>query len=134
MIDTAVTMARKAAAVLVAAIAAGCSLLTQKPPPITETNVYPQNYKSEIATFLSTVLIDRADFLSAQIGTPVLKQVGAGEHYVVCVQFTGRTQHREKVAIYLASNINQVVDAEAGQCAGTAYQPFPELAAMVPRK
>jgi hypothetical protein len=127
------TNARKAAAVLLAAVAAGCSLM-QKPPPITETNVLPSNYKNQIASFLSTVLIDRADFLNVQIAAPVLKEVGAGEHYVVCVLFTGRTQHREKVAIYLAGTINQVVDAEAGQCAGVAYQPFPELAAMVPRK
>jgi hypothetical protein len=133
MIGTAMTKARKAAAVLLAAIAAGCSL-NQKPPPITETNVLPTDYKNQIAAFLSTVLLDRADFLNAQIGAPVLKQVGAGEHYVVCVLFPGRTQHREKMAIYLATNINQVVDADAGQCAGTAYQPFPELAAMVPRK
>jgi hypothetical protein len=133
MIGAAMTHARKAVAVALAAVAAGCSLM-QKPPPITETNVYPSDYKSQIATFLSTVLIDRADFLNAQIATPVLKQVGASEHYVVCVQFPGRAQHREKVAIYLAANINQIVDADAGQCAGSAYQPFPELAALVPRK
>ena len=134
MTDTAMTHARTTAAVLLAGLAAGCSLLTQKPPPITETNVLPSDYKSQIATFLSTVLLDRADFLNAQIGTPVLKEFGAGEHYVVCVQFPGRAQHREKIVIYLAGNINQVVDAEPGQCNSTAYQPFPELAALVPRK
>lgn len=127
------TNVRKAVAVLLAAAAAGCSL-TQKPPPITETNVLPSDYRNQIATFLSTALVDRADFLNAQIATPVLKQVGASEHYVVCLLFTGRTQHREKVVIYLAGNINQVVDADADQCAGAAYQPFPELAAKVPRK
>jgi len=127
------TNVRKAAAVLLAAAAAGCSL-TQKPPPITETNVLPSDYKNQIATFLSTALVDRGDFLNAQIGTPVLKEFGAGQHYVVCLLFTGRTQHREKVVIYLAGNINQVVDADAGQCAGATYQPFPELAAKVPRK
>ena len=133
MNDTAMTKARKAVAVLSAALAAGCSLM-QKPPPITETNVLPSDYKNQIATFLQTALIDRADFLNAQIGTPVLREVGAGEHYVVCVLFAGRAQHREKIAIYLAGNINQVVDADAGQCAGAAYQPFPELAALAPRK
>ena len=133
MIERAMTNVRKAAAVLLAAAAAGCSL-TQKPPPITETNVLPSDYKNQIATFLSTALVDRGDFLNAQIGTPVLKEFGAGQHYVVCLLFTGRTQHREKVVIYLAGNINQVVDADAGQCAGATYQPFPELAAKVPRK
>jgi hypothetical protein len=133
MIGAVMMHVRKAMVVALTAVVAGCSL-TEKPPPITETNVYPSDYKSQIATFLSTVLLDRPDFLNAQIGTPVLKQFGAGEHYVVCVQFPARAQHREKVAIYLNTNINQVVDAEPGQCDGTAYQPFPELAAMVPRK
>ena len=133
MIEGAMINARTAAAVLLVAVAAGCSLM-QKSPPITETNVLPSDYKNQIASFLSTALIDRADFLNAQIGAPVLKEYGAGEHYVVCLLFAGRTQHREKIVIYLAGNINQVVDADAGRCAGTAYQPFPELAAMVPRK
>jgi len=133
MIGAAMTNAHKVTAAVLAAVVAGCSL-NQNPPPITETNVLPSNYKSEIATFLSTVLLDRADFLNAQIGTPALKQVGASEHYVVCVLFPGRAQHREKIAIYLAGNLNQVVDAEPGQCADATYQPFPELAALVPRK
>jgi hypothetical protein len=136
MIDmgfSAMTVVRSmVAALLAAAAVAGCS--TQKPPPIAEPNVLPTDYRNQIAAFLSTVLIDRADFSSAQIGTPVLQQVGSSEHYVVCILFNGRNEHREKVAVYLASNINQIVDAQPGQCAGTAYQPFTELAALLPRK
>jgi hypothetical protein len=127
------TIARLSSAVLLAACAvAGCS--TPKPAPITDPNVLPTDYRNQIATFLSTVLIDRADFINAQISAPMLKQAGAGQHYVVCVLFNGRTEHREKVAIYLANTINQVVDAQPGQCADAAYQPFAELAALLPHK
>jgi hypothetical protein len=60
--------------------------------------------------------------------------VGSSEHYVVCLLFNGRSEHREKIVIYLAGNINQVVDAQPGQCANAAYQPFGELAALLPKK
>jgi hypothetical protein len=128
-----VTPARLRIVVLLAALAAaGCS--TQKPAPIADPNIAPTNYRAQIATFLSTVLIDRADFTNAQIAAPALEQVGSGQHYIVCVLFNSRSEHREKVVIYLAGNINQVVDAQAGQCASAAYQPFTELAAQVPRR
>ncbi len=129
------TIPRLSSAVLLAAFAvAGCSSNTPKPAPITDPTVLPTDYRNQIATFLSTVLIDRGDFINSQISAPMLKQVGAGQHYVVCVLFSGRTEHREKVAIYLANTINQVVDAQPGQCADAAYQPFTELAALLPHK
>jgi hypothetical protein len=77
-------------------------------------------------------LSDRADFRSSLIGAPVLEQVGAGQHYIVCVMLNGHNQHKEKVVIYLGPNINQFVDATPGQCANAAYQPFKELAALLP--
>jgi hypothetical protein len=44
----------------------------------------------------------------------------------------GRNQHKEKLVIYFGANINQFVDATPGQCADAAYQPFKELAALLP--
>ena len=115
---------------LAAAVAiAGCS---STPKPAADAIVMPTNYRNEIATYLGQVVIDRADFRNSLIGTPVLKQVGAGEHYIVCVQLNGHNQHKEKVAIYLGATINQFVDATPGQCADAAYQPFKELAALLP--
>jgi hypothetical protein len=120
--------------VLAAFVAAGCSTTKPKPGPVVDPNILPTDYRNQIATFLSTVLVDRADFTNAQIGTPALEEVGAGEHYVVCVLFNGRSEHREKVVLYLAGTINQVVDAQPGQCTNAAYQPFSELAALLPHK
>jgi hypothetical protein len=125
---------RTSLVLLLAAIAAaGCSS-NKKPAPLADPNILPTDYRNQIATFLSTVLIDRADFTSAQIGTPVLEQVGNSQHYLVCVLFSGRSEHREKAVLYLGGNINQVVDAQPGQCANAAYQPFTELAALLPKK
>jgi hypothetical protein len=117
-------------ALLLAAVAiAGCS---NTPKPAADANVLPTDYRNQIATYLGQVVIDRADFRSSMIGAPVLKQVGASEHYIVCVMLNGHNQHKEKVVIYLGANINQFVDAAPGQCADAAYQPFKELAALLP--
>jgi hypothetical protein len=120
--------------VLAAIAAAGCSTTKPKPGPAVDPNILPTDYRGQIATFLSTVLVDRADFTNAQVGTPMLEQVGASEHYVVCVLFNGRNEHREKAVLYLAGTINQVVDAQPGQCANAVYQPFTELAVLLPKK
>jgi hypothetical protein len=119
------------AALLLAAsvVIAGCS---STPKPAADANVLPTDYRNQVATYLGQVVSDRADFRSSLIGAPVLKQVGASEHYVVCVMLNGRNQHKEKLVIYLGANINQFIDATPGQCADAAYQPFKELAALLP--
>ena len=111
---------------------AGCSK-TPKPDAAVDAAVLPSDYRNQIATYLSQLLPDRADFRSSLIGAPVLEQVGAGQHYIVCVMLNGHNQHKEKVVIYLGTLINQFVDATPGQCANAAYQPFTELAAWLPR-
>jgi hypothetical protein len=115
--------------VLLASLAAGgCS--TPKPEPALDT--YPANYKSQIATFLMTVLTDRADFRNALIAAPVMKPVGNSQHYVACVQLNGHNQHKDKAVIYLIGAINQYVDATPDQCAGAPYEPYKELAPLAP--
>ena len=124
------TTARTWMALLLAPLAiAGCS---NTPKPAVEANVLPTDYRNQIATYLGQVVTDRADFRNSMIGAPVLKPVGAGEHYIVCVMLNGHNQHKEKIVIYLGTNINQFVDATPGQCADAAYQPFKELAALLP--
>ena len=116
-------------ALLLASLAiAGCSTST----PAVDPNVMPTDYRNQVATYLGQVVTDRADFRNSMIGAPVLKQVGASEHYIVCVMLNGRNEHKEKIVIYLGPNINQFIDAAPGQCADAAYQPFKELAALLP--
>jgi hypothetical protein len=117
----------KVTPLLASLVIAGCS-----PKPAVDPNVMPTDYRNQIATYLGTVLTDRADFRLSLIGAPVLRPVGASEHYIVCVMLNGHNQHKEKVVIYLGPNINQFVDAAPGQCTDAAYQPFKELAALSP--
>jgi hypothetical protein len=126
----AMTIARTAIALLLGSVAiAGCS---STPKPAADANVMPTDYRNQVATYLGQLVTDRADFRNSMIGAPVLKQVGTSEHYIVCVMLNGHNQHKEKVVIYLGSDINQFVDAMPGQCADAAYQPFKELAALLP--
>ena len=118
---------------------AGCSGLGSKPqaqqaaPAAADLNVYPQNYRKQIAVYLSQQLLDRADFSGARIAPPALKSVGgANPRYVVCLQFSGRSQIKNKMAIYLAGDITQFIDSSPEQCGDAVFQPFAELEQVAP--
>jgi hypothetical protein len=126
-------------AVLAAAIGiAGCNGFggpkKQDATPAVDPNVYPANYRPQLAQFLQTVLQDRAAFHGALIGQPVLKQVGDNPHYIVCLQLIDHGQRRNKVAIYLSGAITQYIDATPEQCGDAQYTPFTELEAVMPEK
>lgn len=102
---------------------------------VVDPNLYPANYRTQIAAMLSTVLTDRADF-NALIAPPALKPVADSTnlHYVVCLQLNRPEGPQTKVVIYLGGTPTQYVDAMPGQCEGAAYQPFPELLAARPHR
>ncbi len=115
---------------------AGCSGVggPKKDVPAVDPNLYPANYRQQIAQFLSLQLQDRTDFRGALIGQPVLKQVGDNPHYVVCIQLNGHGQPQNKVAIYLAGAITQYIDSTPEQCGDAQYTPFKELEQAQPEK
>jgi hypothetical protein len=123
-------------AALLAASLAGCSFNTEHPAaPVVDPNLMPQNYRKQVAVYLSQELMDRADFRGARISPPVLKPVGGSEpRYVVCLQFNGHSQIKNKMVIYLAGEITQFVDAVPAQCGDAVYQPFTELEQVAPEK
>ncbi|HEX4409330.1 MAG TPA: hypothetical protein VH206_11210 [Xanthobacteraceae bacterium] len=119
-----------AGAVLAAAfMLGGCS--TNKPEPTVDPNTYPADYRKEITEFLRQSLTDRADFRGALISPPILRPVGAGQRYMVCVQFNGRSKLKTKVAIYLEGHMTQFIDA-TDQCNGAPYEPYKELEGTLP--
>jgi hypothetical protein len=127
------SIGRAGIAVLLASLTiAGCSG-EPKPAAIVDPNVLPAKYRDQIATYLLTQLTDREDFRGALIGAPTLKPVGSSQRIVVCVQFNGHNRRTDKVVIFLAGMITQFVDSKPEQCADAAYQPFPELAEVMPR-
>jgi len=120
---------------LLAAVAvAGCGTAKkeQKTATIADPNAFPSNYRNQIARFLKLTLHDPTDFRGAFIAQPVLKPVGDGQHYVVCIQLNGHGQRKNKVALYLGGEITQYLDSTPAQCADAAYQPFKELEAEQP--
>ena len=128
-------MAMAMAVVMVMAVA-GCSGFggpknNNDVAPI-DPNVYPANYRTQIVEFLRQSLSSRADFRGALISQPVLKPIGDSQRYVVCVQFNGNGQVKNKVAIYFSGMISQFIDSTPEQCGDAAYQPFKELGAALP--
>ena len=112
---------------------AGCgSFGTPKPQPVADPNANPTNYKERIARYLVGILTDRADYLGARIAAPALKSVEQSERYVVCVEFNGHNERKERVAVFLSDSITQFIRSEPAQCAGVVYEPFKELAAELP--
>ncbi len=122
------------AAVLLAVAVAGCGAFggPKKDAAVTDPNVYPANYRTQITEFLRQSLSSRADYRGALISQPVLKTVGDSQRYTVCLQFNGNSQIKNKVAIYFAGMISQFVDSTPEQCGEAAYQPFKELETAVP--
>jgi hypothetical protein len=129
---------------LAAAALAGCSgglpgfggPKQAKPLPSVDANLYPANYRAQVVIMMRKLLSNRADYQSAMIAPPALKPVpdSPNLHYVVCLQFNNRTEHRDKVVIYLGGEPQQYVDATPQECADAAYQPFSELLAALPSK
>lgn len=119
--------------------AAGCSTFNKsKPAPVVDPNTFPANYRLQIASLLTTMLTDRADFRGALIAAPVLKPIGPADHpdqhYVVCLALNGHNERRVKVVYYLEGIPTQFIDAAPGQCDAAAYQPFTELEYTRPGK
>jgi hypothetical protein len=120
------------AVALVLMTVAGCTA-EPKPTASVDPNAVPAKYRDQIATYLLTQLTDREDYRGALIGVPTLKPVGSSQRIVVCVQLNGHNRRNDKVVIYFAGMITQFLDSKPEQCADAAYQPFQELAAMMPR-
>ncbi|HEY2529382.1 MAG TPA: hypothetical protein VGJ20_15770 [Xanthobacteraceae bacterium] len=124
------------AVLLAAAAVGGCTASSGPKPakPAVDPNTYPADYRNQIVSFLVTELTDRADFHGALIAEPALKPVQQSQRYVACVEFNGHNEQKNKVAVFLAGEIAQFVDAKPEQCGGAAYQPFKELEDATPSK
>jgi hypothetical protein len=136
-------MVRAGMAILAAAVTlAGCGSSGSgifggpkqaQPVQAVDANAFPAFYRQQIMTFLMNELSDRADFRNALIAPPTLKPVGDSQRYIVCLQFNGHNQHKNKVVIYFAGQLQQYVDPTPEQCGDAAFQAFQELATAQPQ-
>jgi hypothetical protein len=95
-------------------------------------NIFPDNYRGEILAYERAYLNDPTGVRSAGVTRPVLKNVGVGDRYVVCVRFNAKnpggayTGTREYLVIFLAGKLDQM-GVTRDQCKDAVYEPFPEL-------
>jgi hypothetical protein len=110
----------------------GGSLFGRSEENPVEANVYPENYKADLLTFLRNHPSEIDKIRDAYVSVPVLGQFGGSEgRYYLCLKTEGEGYRAEKVVIFFAGQINQYVNATGERCAAAAYQPFPELSALV---
>jgi hypothetical protein len=107
-------------------------------------NAYPTNYKSDILAAMHSYLNDPTGIHSAAIAQPALKTTanmttnGAGERYVVCLQFNPKKNASEYAgvktvaAVFLAGRFDHFTDVLKDECTGATYTPFPELQKLLP--
>ena len=116
-------------------LALALAACTSTDPPKVDENAFPTDYRKAVLTHvMTTQSFDPTNIRDASISEPELKPVvGNTTRYVVCVRFNARNEQRqyaglrERVAYFYAGDLNQFQEASAGQCAGAAYKPFPEL-------
>jgi hypothetical protein len=98
-------------------------------------NVFPQNYKNDLMAFLRTYLNDPSHIRSASVSQPVLKQVGPGQRYIVCVRYNARVDGKyagvkDGVATYVSGKLDRYFSTPQDVkefCKDAVYAPFPEL-------
>jgi hypothetical protein len=130
------------AALAGAAALGGCSTPDLGPSPAElkarwdAQNVYPQNYKADLLAFMRTYLNDPAHVHGTMVAQPVLKDVGEGQRYVVCVRFNARDMEgkypgpKDGAAVYVSAKLDRFIDVQRvakDMCKNAAYLPFPEL-------
>jgi hypothetical protein len=121
---------------LCAVFACGACTSVEQAVVTSDPNIPPANYRAEILAFLRTYLNDPTRIRSAVISEPALRSTGRDDRYAVCLRFNARKNDgqyegvRERIVFFLSGRLDTMVDAKRDQCAGAAYQPFPELEAL----
>jgi hypothetical protein len=114
-----------------AAALAACSNATKQ--VAVDPNLYPSDYQQELLQTLRTSLDVPTNVRDAAISEPVLRAAGQDRRYSVCVRANSRdisgsyTGVKEHIGWFWGGHLNQLVEANPGQCAGAAYRPWPEL-------
>ena len=106
-------------------------------PPLNPTE-FPAKYRSDIAEFMRTWLINPTKVKDALIGEPALKPVAGQPHYVTCVRYNPRDGNdryegnQSNLVIFLGGKLNQFLPSDPAMCSGLNYQRYPEIESMVP--
>jgi hypothetical protein len=97
---------------------------------------YPNNYRTELLSFMKTYLNNPVGVHDAAMADPVQRTVGGRLRYVSCLRFSPREsdgsyrEPRERAVIYVDGRLDHVVENASDTCAGAVYAPFPDLEKM----
>jgi hypothetical protein len=122
-----------AAALLLGACARGALDFGHEADADKGIHAYPDNYKADILAAMHAYLNDPSGIRDASIAEPMLKEVGDGTRYVVCLRFNGKRDNgnyagiKQVEAVFLAGRFDDFVDAPREPCLAATYAPFPEL-------
>jgi len=106
-----------------------------KAPKTADSNTIPTKYKDEVIETLKELFVktDTVSVTGAFITDPTLRPVDNEQHYTICVRYMahstvpGVTGNAERIGYFYNGHLNQLVEADGGQCRGAPYKPFPEL-------
>jgi hypothetical protein len=97
---------------------------------------FPNNYKSEILSFMKTYLNNPVGVRDAAMAEPVQRVVGGRLRYVTCLRFTARDtegnyrEPRERAILFVDGRLDRLLENAGEPCAGAVYAPFPDLEKM----
>jgi len=126
----------------VALFVAGCASDDVGPTPADlkarwdAQNVPPQAYKDDLLAFMRTYLNDPQRVRNAQASQPVLKKLGPGDRFIVCVRYRERKSGgtyappKDGAAVFVSGKLDRFLDVPlevTGLCKDVSLEPFPEL-------
>jgi hypothetical protein len=136
--------AAKIAAILLLPIALAACAGSDEGKSITYTDdrgvsnqPFPNNYKSEILSFMKTYLNNPVGVRDAVMAEPVQRVVGGRLRYVSCLRYSARDsdgnyrEARERAILYVDGRLDRIIENASDPCAGAVYAPFPALQSMV---
>jgi len=97
---------------------------------------FPNNYKSEIVSFMRTYLNNPVGVRGAVMAEPVQRVVGGRLRYVSCLRFSARDsdgnyrEPRERAILYVDGRLDRIIENASDPCAGAVYAPYPDLEKM----
>ena len=118
---------------LLLAVAASLAACSGNKETAVDPNMLPADYRRELLDTLRKTLDYPTNVRDAAISDPVLRSAGQDRRYSVCLRENSRDlsgQYRgvkEHIGWFYGGQLNQLIEAAPGQCAGAAYRPWPEL-------
>ena len=97
---------------------------------------FPNNYKSEIVSFMRTYLNNPVGVRGAVMAEPVQRVVGGRLRYLSCLRFSarepdgGHREPRERAILFVDGRLDRIIENAVEPCVGVAYVPFAELEKM----